>query len=49
VTLRKAQEKKKGLEAKSRIKWNPKNKDSLYSTVMGQSMWPLPKNNEKKL
>jgi hypothetical protein len=31
------------LEAKRRLKWNPKNKDSHYSKVMGQSMWPLPK------
>ncbi len=46
VTLRKAQE-KKWLEAKRRLKWNPKTKDSLYSKVMGQSMWPLPKNKEK--
>jgi hypothetical protein len=32
-----------GWRPKGETQMKPKNKDSHYSKVMGQSMWPLPK------
>jgi hypothetical protein len=43
VTSRKAQEKKGLVGGQKETQTEPKNKDSHYSKVMGQSMWPLPK------
>jgi hypothetical protein len=36
-----------GVKGQKETQMEPKDKDSLYSEVMGQSMWPLPKNKEK--
>jgi hypothetical protein len=35
------------VRAQKETQMEPKDKDSLYSKVMGQSMWPLSKNKEK--
>jgi hypothetical protein len=48
VTSRKAQE-KKGVRGQKETQMEPKDKDSLHSKVMGQSMWPHPKKKKEKV